>query len=107
VWVARFPTADDRQQVSTTGGGDPRWRRDGRELFYVADDRRLMAVRVEPGKAFEHGDAVPLFDTGMPPSWYEARNLYDVTRDGRFLFMVPIEDDRSLPATIVVNWTRR
>jgi len=63
-----------------------------------------MSVKVKPGPAFEHADAVALFDTGVPPGWYEARNLYDVSRDGSFLFMTPIEDDRSAPFTIVIDW---
>ena len=47
----------------------------------------------------------PLFDTGMTPYWGEARNHYDVSRDGkRFLFMAPVADDRSSPYTVVVNW---
>ena len=64
-----------------------------------------MAVPVKPATAFAHEMPVPLFDTGVPPRWYEARNLYDVSRDGSFLFMTPIEDDRALPFTMVLNWT--
>ncbi|MGQ0732131.1 MAG: hypothetical protein ACT4QD_00595 [Acidobacteriota bacterium] len=102
VYVRSFPDLAGPWQISTNGGGDPRWRRDGTELYYVAEDRQLMSVEVTLGARFAHGPAVPLFDTGMPPHWYEARNLYDVSRDGRFLFMKPVEDDRS-PWTVVVN----
>jgi Tol biopolymer transport system component len=106
VYVRRFPSPGEQAwKVSISGGGDPRWRGDGRELFYIAADRRLMAVTVRTAAAFEHDSAVPLFDTGVPPGWYEARNLYDVSRDGSFLFMAPVEDDRSLPLTMVINWT--
>ena len=52
------------------------------------------------------GRALRLFDTGMPPYWYFARNLYGVTSDGRFLFVSPVEDDRAMPITIVLNWRR-
>jgi Tol biopolymer transport system component len=105
VYVQSFPSPGPQKwQVSTSGGGDPRWRSDGQELFYIAADRRLMAVPVKPATAFAHEMPVPLFDTGVPPSWYEARNLYDVSRDGSFLFMTPIEDDRTLPFTIVLDW---
>jgi hypothetical protein len=65
-----------------------------------------MAVPVKTGSGFDHGLAVPLFNTGAPPHWYEARNLYDIGRDGRFLFMTPVEDDHSLPFTIAIYWTR-
>ena len=105
VYVQAFPSPSQQKwKASSHGGGDPRWRSDGRELFYVAADRQLMSVKVKPGPAFEHADAVALFDTGVPPGWYEARNLYDVSRDGSFLFMTPIEDDRSAPFTIVIDW---
>ena len=108
VYVQSFPTpGPEAWRVSTGGGGDPRWRGDGRELFYIAADRRLMSVPVKAAATFEHGLAVPLFDTGVPPSWYEARNLYDVSRDGSFLFITPIEDDRTLPFTMVLNWRAR
>ena len=106
VYVQSFPSpARPGWKVSTNGGGDARWRGDGRELFYIAADRLLMAVPITAAATFEAEPAVPLFDTGLPPNWYEARNLYDVSRDGSFLFMTPIEDDRSLPFTIVLNWT--
>ena len=105
VYVQSFPAPSGKWQVSTGGGGDARWRPDGRELFYIAEDRRLMAVPTKSGAAFEHGSPVPLFDTGMTPFWGEARNHYDVSRDGkRFLLMTPVADERSAPFTIVVNW---
>jgi Tol biopolymer transport system component len=105
VWVTTFPHPADRWRISSSGAGDPRWRRDGKELFYIRSDRQLMAVPVNgTQRNFSHAEAVALFDTALPPHWYEARNLYDVTRDGRFVFMVPIEDDRSSPATIILNW---
>ncbi len=104
VYVQSFPEPGAKWQISMNGGGDPRWRRDGKELFYIAADRRLMAVAVKTGATFEQAPAVLLFDTGVPPQWYFARNLYDVSRDGQFLFMTPVEDDRSSPFTVVLNW---
>ncbi len=103
VYVQSFPVPGQKWQISPDGGGDPRWSRDGRELFYVANDRHLMTVGVTSNGAFEHGKPSPLFDTGMPPWWYAARNVYDVARDGRFLIMAPIEDDRVSPFTMIVN----
>jgi Tol biopolymer transport system component len=105
VYVQSFPTPKDPpRRVSTHGGADARWRKDGRQLFYLSLDRQLMALPVQTGPVFEHGAAAAAFDAAVPPFWYEARNLYDVTRDGRFLFMAPAEDDRSMPYTVVVNW---
>ena len=105
VYVRSFPSLEGKWQISTSGGGDARWRPDGRELYYIGEDRRLMAVAVKSGDTFEHGAATPLFDTGMRPRWAAARNHYDVSRDGqRLLFMSPVVDDRSSPFTAVVNW---
>ncbi len=105
VYVQAFPTPTHRWQISTTGGGDARWSADGRQLFYIAEDRQLMSVAVKSGETFEHGSAVPLFDTGMDPYWGTSRNHYDVTRDGRFLMMVPVVDNRTSPFNITLNWT--
>jgi Tol biopolymer transport system component len=105
VYVRSFPSGDGLWRLSTGGGGDPRWRPDGREIFYIAEDRRLVSVSVKPGAVFEHGPPVPLFDTGMTPYWGAARNHYDIGSDGRFLFMVPAADDRTAPFTIVINWS--
>jgi hypothetical protein len=104
VFVRRFPSGDGKWQISTDGGGDARWRADGRELYYIADDRRLMAVAVRNGASFERGAITRLFDTGMQPHWAAARNHYDVSRDGHFLVMAPVVDERAVPFTVVVNW---
>ena len=104
VYVQAFPTSGPKSRVSVNGGADPRWRRDGKELFFVAEDRQLTAVSVDAGATFAHGLPVPLFDTVAPAHWYAARNLYDVSRDGSFLFMSPVEDDRSSAFTIVIDW---
>jgi Tol biopolymer transport system component len=107
VYITTFPKVTTKWKISSDGAGDPRWARDGKELFYIAEDRQLMAVPIKGGTTFAHGPPVALFDTGVPMFWYEARNVYDVSRDGRFLFMSPVEDDRSLPVTIVLNWAAR
>ena len=102
-----FPSPGGKWQISTGGGGDARWRSDGRELYYIAEDRRLMAVAVRTAGTFERGAVTPLFDTGMQPYWAAARNHYDVSRDGqRLIFMSPVDDIRSSPFTVVVNWAR-
>jgi Tol biopolymer transport system component len=105
VYVQKFPVpGPERWQISTGGGGDAQWSRDGRELFYLADDRSLMAVPVTTGATFTHGKPVALFDTGMTSTWNASRNHFDVTRDGTFLLMAPVVDDRAAPFTIVLNW---
>jgi Tol biopolymer transport system component len=107
VYVRAFPTATGTRQISTDGGGDPRWSRDGTELFYISPARQLMAVRVTASRELAIGRPTVIFETGVPPHWYEARNLYDVTRGGRFLFTTPVEDERTLPLTAVLDWDAR
>ena len=105
VYVRPFPVGDGKWQVSSTGGADPRWRRDGKELFYLATTGTLMAVAVEAGSVFKPGVPQPLFDTRVNHLWDDARNHYDVSRDGnRFLVTTPVETFGSLPFTVVVNW---
>jgi Tol biopolymer transport system component len=75
VWVQTFPTPSSRWQVSTSGGADPHWRADGRELFYVSADRKMMAVPVTPGASPRFGVPTALFAAEIPYIWVEdARN---------------------------------
>ena len=89
-------------QLSTAGGDKPRWRHDGRELFYIAPGGKMMAVPLKTGlSSFVPGIAVPLFDikaTGFFP--------YGVSPDGRFLIDAVTDNQTSAPTpiTIVVNW---
>jgi len=64
--VQPFPDAGAKRQISINGGAQPRWRQDGRELFYIGLDRKLMAVPVmaaTPGQAFEARAPIELFQT--------------------------------------------
>jgi dipeptidyl aminopeptidase/acylaminoacyl peptidase len=108
VYVQSFPSPAGKVRVSTDGGGDAQWRADGQELFYIAEDRQLMAVPVKASASFERGDPRSLFDTGMQPHWGTSRNHYSVSRNGQqFLLMTPVADDRSSPFTIIVNWAAK
>jgi eukaryotic-like serine/threonine-protein kinase len=104
IYVAPFPTFDGKWQISTTGGNQPRWRRDGKEIFYLGTDRRLMAASVNPqGKAFEVGPVRPLFQTNVRGG--DPGHAYDVTADGqRFIINTLVEQATSTPITVVVNW---
>jgi len=97
-----------QSQVSTGGGEQPRWRGDGKELFYLGADRRLMAVEVKTiGGRFEAGLPRALFPTraAITPSLYM---VYAVAPGGqRFLILTESEEVVSQPATVVVNWTAR
>jgi Tol biopolymer transport system component len=86
--------------VSRGGGTAPRWRGDGRELFYLAPNGKMMAVDVSAGQEFHAGTPTPLFQT---PS---GAIVGDVAADGkRFLLVTPIGPSASVPFTVVLNWT--
>lgn len=99
VYVQTFPEHGGKWQVSTGGGGYPVWSRDGRELYFISVDRKLMAVSVGgSGKKFEAGVPKPLFEV-------QAGGQFDVSKDGRFLIHVPQEEAASnVPLTVFVNW---
>jgi Tol biopolymer transport system component len=105
IYVRPFPDPGARRQVSTRGGAMPRWRADGRELFYIAPDNELMSVPVKTGEVFEAGAPMPLFETQIraAPAWPQ----YDVSSDGqRFLIntMTEAAAERE-PITLVLDWT--
>jgi hypothetical protein len=94
-----------RWQISTHGGSQPSWRRDGRELYYLAPDRKLMAVEVKAGATFERGTPRPLFQTQVP-GLVDTRNNYAPGADGqRFLVNTVVGESSASPITIVLNWT--
>jgi Tol biopolymer transport system component len=85
--------------VSRGGGTAPRWRRDGRELFYLAPNGKMMAVDVKAGPAFDVGTPTALFQ--VPPGAI----VGDVTPDGkRLLLVTPVGPSASAPFTVVLNW---
>jgi hypothetical protein len=93
-------------QISTAGGELPRWRRDGKELFYHSGNT-FYAVDVKAdGASFEVGIPRPLFDAATVSSGGTASGSpYVVTRDGqRFLVLAPVVKDASEPLEVVVNW---
>lgn len=103
MYVQSFPTTGGKWQISTTGGAQPHWRRDGKELFYIAANRKLMAVEVTLGSTFATGAPQPLFQTQV--ARYDAPNRYVVAGDGqRFLVNSPVEEINQTPITVVLNW---
>jgi len=104
VYVQSFPPSGGKWQVSTGGGGQPHWRRDGKELFYISADKRLMAVPVKLDGTFESGQPTPLFLTLV--SSYLSPDRYDVSADGqRFLMNSPFEETSGSPINVILNWT--
>jgi Tol biopolymer transport system component len=110
VYVVPFdgrPPADaagpaGKWQISVAGGNVPRWRRDGRELYYIAPDRSLMAVEVDGrGQEFVVGPARRLFHARTSAGLL---GWYDVSPDGQRFIMPTSEEEESNPAALVMNW---
>jgi len=97
IYVQPFPDPGSKSQVSVGGGTTPRWRRDGRELFYIAPDSRLMAVSITPRES-ALGAAAPFALFTLPKAVG-----YEPARDGQRVLVNAIVSDAS-PITIILNW---
>jgi Tol biopolymer transport system component/predicted Ser/Thr protein kinase len=91
-------------QVSTSGGTRPVWSRDGKELFFIGADRKMMVAEVSNsgGNKFDASAPKPLFDARISG---DPGDQFDVSKDGRFLMPVPVQQGTSTPITVIVNWT--
>jgi serine/threonine protein kinase len=106
VYVQAFPSSGGKRQVSTSGGFQPSWRGDGKELFFIGADQELMSVSINAGETPEPGLPKPLFQSHIPvvQAGVVQRPEYSVTKDGqRFLVNTPLSDTE--PFTVVLNWT--
>ena len=102
VFVASFPSFHDIKQVSLAGGVQPRWRGDGKELFFIDPQGKMMSATVERGAAPKIGIPRKLFDTGLPPD--PTVNQYAVTEDGlKFLVLEPRKGFLET-YSVVFNW---
>jgi len=104
--IQTFPDPNGgKWQISADGGVEPKWRRDGRELYYLALDGKLMAVPIS-GPAFNAGKPTVLFQTSLTVNRASPTRdrRYDVAPDGRFLMVIPAPTAGPFPWTAVVNW---
>jgi Tol biopolymer transport system component len=107
VYVRMLDGGSSTWQISVNGGSDPRWRGDGHELFYVSADGQLTSVAIN-GRGGTLDPAAPhaLFEIGPIAVAPPYTSGYDVPPDGsRFLVRVPIEHVRSMPLTVLLNWS--
>ncbi len=103
IYIAPFPGPGGKRQVSASGGSQPRWRRDGKEIFFLAPDGKLMAAEViGQGESLEIVTVRALFQTRVTGPGYQ----YDVAVDGqRFLINTLVDQKVTTPITLVQNWT--
>jgi Tol biopolymer transport system component len=111
IYVRPFPASNGQWKASTTGGVTPRWRHDGKELYYIAPDGALMAVPFAvAGSAPEMGAPKALFHPRILNGGASVVGItwqYDVALDGRFLINVVVGDSVTAPITVIQHWQAR
>ncbi len=104
IWVQRFPDATERWPISTAGGSQPQWRRDGRELFYISGDFKLMAVVVNAASSFDASVPRALFSLRYADQ-LAARNNFMPAADGsRFLINTSFTGSGTGSLAVVLDW---
>jgi Tol biopolymer transport system component len=105
IYVTSFPGGVGKWQVSRGGGAEPRWRADGKEIFYISPSGVLMAVPVSSDQGFSTGAPAPLFQIhGRAPISSTDAFTYDVTKDGkRFLVNRYVSPEHVPPLTILLH----
>ncbi len=102
VYVAAFPSMDQKRQISTSGGRYPVWRRDGKELYFVTADSTLMAADIGTDRGIEVSVPKTLFKLNVTASM----DQYEASADGRrFLVSDVLTDDPRREVTVVLNWS--
>ena len=101
VYIAAFPDFSNERRVSRDGGAHARWRGDGKELFYLQLDGKLMSAEVKQGAILETGIPKVLFETSASP--FTFNHTYDVSRDGQ-RFLINESEERFGPIHVVLNW---
>jgi Tol biopolymer transport system component len=106
VYVRPFPAGEGKWSVSTRGGTEPHWRRDGKEVFYIATDGHLMMVPVRTEPTFAAGTPSSLFMTRMGNSirYGVLGQQYDVTADGQRFLINQERAEGGSQVSVVLNW---
>jgi Tol biopolymer transport system component len=105
VYVQRYPELGEKHRVSIGGGGQPQWRADQRELFYLSADRAITAVEVDTSAGIAFGTPQPLFRASIAGNPADARDLYAASADGsKFLLTGRADETSDRPITVIVDW---
>jgi serine/threonine-protein kinase len=106
VYVQPFPPTGARWKISNAGGRQPMWRSDGKELYFVGDDRRFYATTVRAeSSAFDYD--VPRFLFDMRANVYNVRNSYVPRADGQQFLVNMLVNDKTSPLNVILNWMPR
>jgi len=106
IYVTSFPEAQGKWQVSNAGGDQPRWRADGKELFYLSPDSKLMAVPVKTGADFDAGTPAELFQANPREMIATSEQFsYDVSKDGQKFLINSQVKTAMTPMSVILNWS--
>jgi hypothetical protein len=105
IYMSTFPSAGPAQQVTVDGGREPKWSRDGRELFF-RHGPRMFAVRVDTTHGLNTGTPIAMFEGPYVMDGFDTGAFnYDVSPDGRFLMIKPSPEEAAPPRlNVVINW---
>ncbi len=104
IYVQTASGEGGKWQISLDGGSEPEWRGDGKELYFLGIDRRLMAVDVDASSGFRAGTPHALFRANVSGN-YVTRNRYCVAKDGQSFLLLASDSGQVPPITVVLNWT--
>src|SRR5262249_19245344 len=102
IYVDHFPEPHGKIRISAAGGAFPQWRGDGRELFYISPDYKVMAVSVkQTSHSFEPSPPRGLFSIAALANYL---GPYEVSRDGQRFLVLSAAEETSTSLTVIVNW---
>ena len=104
VKVVPFPPTGEEYPISTDGGVQPTWRRDGQELYFLTMNGYLKAVDFRPGNEFEIGNIRTLFQTSLTAE-YEVTQYAPDPSGERFLLLLPYQDSTAASFNVILNWS--
>src|SRR4029450_6882696 len=102
VYIAAFPGFTEKRQVSNNGGGQARWRADGKEPYYLSLDGKMMAVEVRTGSSLDTSVPRQLFETRVRTNPYN--DVYGVTADGQRFLVIDVVKEAPTSITVTLDW---
>jgi len=107
IYVVSFPRADQKRQISTEGGVQPQWRPDGKGLYYLSLDGKMMSVDVSAEPTLSSGTPRPIFDAGIAAPSFDSEEY--ATADGKQFLLLKLQPAEKTTApqpspTVIVNW---